>query len=291
MSQSSNVVGVASVSGARLCPPIGSRLLPFGDDMLTITPIPAFSDNYIWALHDTSRGASAVVVDPGDAAPVEMFLKRNDLELSAILITHHHADHTGGVAALTANRAIPVFGPANERIAGVTQPLREGDAVSLPQMLDATLGVIELPGHTLGHIAYVSREFVFCGDTMFAAGCGRLFEGTPAQMYASLAKLASLAPDTRVYCTHEYTLSNLRFALVVDPDNESLQRRAFDEKEKRERNAPTLPSTIQLEKETNPFLRCHTDALLTSASRFLSQRVVDPVAAFAAIRTWKDNFR
>jgi hydroxyacylglutathione hydrolase len=259
--------------------------------MLTITPIPAFSDNYIWAIHDSSRNRSAVVVDPGDAAPVERFLSRNGLDLSAILITHHHADHTGGIAELTAKRSIPVFGPAHENIAGVTQPLREGDVVTLTDVSDEPLNVIELPGHTLGHIAYVGRDFVLCGDTMFAAGCGRLFEGSPAQMHASLTKLASLPPKTRVYCTHEYTLSNLRFALAVDPDNDALQQRAFDEKEKRDRDLPTLPSTIQLEMETNPFLRCHTDALLKSASDFSGQRVENPVAAFAVIRSWKDSFR
>jgi hydroxyacylglutathione hydrolase len=259
--------------------------------MLTITPIPAFNDNYIWAIHDNARGRAAVVVDPGDAVPVEAFLKSNALELTAILITHHHADHTGGIADLTANRSIPVFGPALEKIVGVNRALREGDRVSLPEVLDETLNVIELPGHTLGHIAYVGEEFVLCGDTLFAAGCGRLFEGTPEQMHASLTKLASLPPDTRVYCTHEYTLSNLRFALAVDPDNEALRRRAFDEKEKREKNLPTLPTTIALEKATNPFLRCHTHAVAASARRFSGSRIVNPTAAFAAIRSWKDNFR
>jgi hydroxyacylglutathione hydrolase len=259
--------------------------------MLTITPIPAFNDNYIWAIHDETRSRSAVVVDPGDAAPVEAFLQRNGLELSAILITHRHADHTGGIAGLTQKRSVPVFGPARENIAGVTQALGEGDRVPLLDVFDEMLKVIELPGHTLGHIAYVGADFVFCGDTMFAAGCGRLFEGTPQQMHASLARLASLSPNTRVYCTHEYTLSNLRFALVVDPHNEALQQRAFDEKEKRDRNLPTLPSSILLEIETNPFLRCHTDALLKSAGEFSGRRVEDPVVAFAAIRSWKDNFR
>jgi hydroxyacylglutathione hydrolase len=259
--------------------------------MLTITPIPAFNDNYIWAIHDSARSRNVVVVDPGDSVPVEAFLTKHELTLSAILITHHHADHTGGVAALTRNRSIPVFGPALEAIAGVVHALREDDRVALPDVLEQPLRVIEIPGHTRGHIGYVGHDFLLCGDTLFAAGCGRLFEGTPAQMYASLTKLAQLPPQTLVYCTHEYTLSNLRFALTVDPDNEALQRRAFDEKEKRDRDVPTLPSTIALEKATNPFLRCHTDGLLSSAAQHLQTPVVDPVVAFAAIRSWKDKFR
>jgi hydroxyacylglutathione hydrolase len=258
--------------------------------MLTITPIPAFNDNYIWAIHDQARGRNVVVVDPGDSVPVEAFLATHELALSAILITHHHADHTGGIAALTRNRNIAVFGPALEAIDGVVHGLCEGDSVPLPNLLEQPLRVIEIPGHTRGHIAYVGHDFVLCGDTLFAAGCGRLFESTAAQMHASLAKLAQLPPQTKVYCTHEYTLSNLRFALTVDPHNEALQHRAFDEQEKREHDLPTLPSTIELEKATNPFLRCHTEALLKSAARYLQTPVVDPVVAFAAIRSWKDRF-
>jgi hydroxyacylglutathione hydrolase len=260
--------------------------------MLTITPIPAFTDNYIWTLHhEDEYDGNAVVVDPGDAQAVETFLAKRNMTLSAILITHHHGDHTGGIAALTARRKIPVYGPAAESIAGVTHSLREGDTVAIPGVFDEVLRVIEVPGHTRGHIAYVSDDFVLCGDTLFAAGCGRLFEGTPAQMSASLAKLASLPPTTRVYCTHEYTMANLRFASAVDPDNKALQERVFEESAKRERNEPTIPTTIEKEIETNPFLRSAQPALIAAASQFRGKPVNDPIEVFAAIREWKDGFR
>jgi hydroxyacylglutathione hydrolase len=259
--------------------------------MLTITPIPAFSDNYIWTLCDRSRGNAAVVVDPGDALPVESFLKDHNLELAAILITHHHADHTGGIAALTERRAIPVYGPAAESIVGVTHALREGDNVELTSICDTPLRVIEVPGHTRGHIAYVGDGIVFCGDTLFAAGCGRLFEGTPAQMHASLAKLAALPSDTRVYCTHEYTLANLRFAMAVEPDNAALQQRVFDDNETRARGKPTVPSTIGRELATNPFLRCERETVIAAAAAHCDIHVASGVDTFAAVRAWKDNFR
>jgi hydroxyacylglutathione hydrolase len=259
--------------------------------MLKITPIPAFSDNYIWTLYDRSRSNAAVVVDPGDALPVEVFLKDHSLELAAILITHHHADHTGGIAALTAHRAIPVYGPAAESIAGVTHALREGDGVELASICDTPLRVIEVPGHTRGHIAYVGDGIVFCGDTLFAAGCGRLFEGTPAQMHHSLSKLAALPDETKAYCTHEYTLSNLRFATAVEPKNLHLQQRVFDESEKRSRNEPTVPMTIAIEKATNPFLRTQFPGVIASANSFRNERLTNEVDVFAAIREWKNNFR
>jgi hydroxyacylglutathione hydrolase len=261
--------------------------------MLTIAPIPAFNDNYIWTMFDRSRGASAVVVDPGDATPVEAFLNAHRLDLAAVIITHHHADHTGGISALTQHREIPVYGPGAESIVGVTHALREGDTIKLPDIFDATLRAIEVPGHTRGHIAYVADGadgFVLCGDTLFAAGCGRLFEGTPAQMYASLAKLAALPPGMRVYCTHEYTMANLRFACAVDPDNELLQTRVFEDSAKRERNEPTVPTTIARELSTNPFLRCEEPAIVAAASRFRGLSLSDPVEVFAAIREWKNRF-
>ncbi len=259
--------------------------------MLTITPIPAFSDNYIWTLYDRTRGDGAVVVDPGDAAPVEAFLKEQSLRLSAILITHHHADHTGGIAALNEGREIPVYGPAAESIAGVTHSLREGDSVAQSDVFDAPLRVIEVPGHTRGHIAYVGDGVVFCGDTLFAAGCGRLFEGTPAQMHASLAKLAALPDETNAYCTHEYTLSNLRFASAVEPNNPILQQRVFDESEKRARDEPTVPMTIAIEKATNPFLRTHVPEVIERANSFHGRPLENGVDVFAVIREWKNNFR
>ncbi len=269
--------------------------------MFDIVPIPAFVDNYIWMLVERSAASPStkrrcIVVDPGDAAPVEAVLAAQALTLSAILITHHHADHTGGIAALTALRSIPVLGPKAEAIAGVTHPLAEGDVVALQPWLTteaaaSTLRVIEIPGHTRGHIAYVGDGFVLCGDTLFAAGCGRLFEGTPAQMYASLQRLAALPPATKVYCTHEYTLSNLRFATVVEPDNEALIARSFSDAETRARNEPTLPSTIERELATNPFLRCEQPNVREHAARHAGQSLSDPVSVFTTIRSHKDVFR
>ncbi len=261
---------------------------------LDIIPIPAFADNYIWALIREGRCA---VVDPGDAVPVIAFLEARGLTLTAILITHHHADHTGGVDALTARWAVPVYGPAAEHITCVTQPLAEGDTVSLPTLIEAPFNIMEVPGHTRGHIAYLSGDVLFCGDTLFAAGCGRIFEGTAAQLHRSLSRLAALPDATRVYCTHEYTLSNLRFALAADADNPALLTRSFDAQEQRKRGEPTLPSTIGLERATNPFLRCNTDPVARSArssARLANLDVVgesSEVEVFALLRQWKDSFR
>jgi hydroxyacylglutathione hydrolase len=263
--------------------------------MLDIVPIPAFVDNYIWTLIASAqspfRARACVVVDPGDAAPVESFLAKRGFELVGILITHHHADHTGGIAALTAHRDIPVYGPAKEAIVGVTHALREGDCVELPAIDGMTLHVIEIPGHTRGHIAYVGEDFVLSGDTLFAAGCGRLFEGTPEQMYASLQRLAALPDATRVFCTHEYTMSNLRFALVVEPDNTALLERSFTDAAARERGEPTVPTTIGHEKRTNPFLRSHHPAVRAHAERFTQRSLGSETDVFAAVRAHKDVFR
>jgi hydroxyacylglutathione hydrolase len=265
--------------------------------MLDIVPISAFTDNYIWTLIAPSRSGAAracVVVDPGDAAPVKHYLEQHQLTLAAILITHHHADHTGGIAALVAEARVPVYGPAAETIAGVTHPLREGDTVMLPSLRDtasAVLRVIEIPGHTRGHIAYIGADFVLCGDTMFAAGCGRLFEGTPAQMLASLQRLAALPSATRVFCTHEYTLANLRFALAADPDNAALIERSFEDQAMRELGKPTIPTTIGKERATNPFLRCDTPALRAHAERFAGKSLSGVVDVFATVRAHKDVFR
>lgn len=258
---------------------------------VSIIPIPAFADNYIWAM---VRDGHCVVVDPGDAAPVEAFLAASSLVLDAILVTHHHADHVGGVDALNAARGVEVYGPAAEDIACVTQPLSDGDEVALPRFVETPFRVIEVPGHTRGHIAYVSDDILFCGDTLFAAGCGRLFEGTAAQLHDSLSRLAALPGRTRVFCTHEYTMSNLRFALAVDGDNAALVERSFAEQEKRSHNEPTLPSTIALERATNPFLRCETPDVIRSAKEHANLNTTEASSAvqvFAALRQWKNEFR
>ncbi|HTS23251.1 MAG TPA: hydroxyacylglutathione hydrolase [Casimicrobiaceae bacterium] len=258
--------------------------------MLEIIPIPAFADNYIWSLQ---QGSKAVVVDPGDAAPVLAHFERERRELTAILATHHHGDHVGGVAALLARWRVPVFGPAHEAIPGRSHALSEGDAIRVPG-IDLELSVLDIPGHTAGHIAYVARDtqppLLFCGDTLFAAGCGRLFEGTPAQMVASLGKLASLPPATRVYCGHEYTLANLRFAAAVEPANVSLLERRPREQAKRDRGLPTLPSTIGEERATNPFLRIEDPGVRAAAERHAGRVLDGSVPVFAEIRAWKNAF-
>ena len=262
-----------------------------------IVPIPAFADNYIWAM---LAGERCVVVDPGDAAPVLAFLAERKLTLDTILVTHHHADHIGGVDELTARWNVPVYGPAAENIPCVTHALREGDSVALPAFVTDPFRVIEVPGHTRGHIAYVSGDILFCGDTLFAAGCGRLFEGTAAQLHDSLTRLAALPDHTRVYCTHEYTLANLRFALAVDADNSDLIARSFVEQARRARGEPTLPSSILLERATNPFLRCTSAGIIASAQTYARTHTVanlsesemsHEVNVFAALRQWKNEFR
>ena len=260
---------------------------------LSVLTVPAFRDNYLWLIHD---GTHATVVDPGDAKPILAALKANGLKLTAILLTHHHADHIGGVPELLQHYQVPVFGPRNETIDAVTLPVGEGKTIDVPG-LGLKLNVLDVPGHTMGHIAYVREAsedgpaWLFCGDTLFAGGCGRLFEGTPAQMISSLGKLAALADDTLVYCAHEYTLSNLRFARVVEPDNVALQQRVKVETDKREHDVPTVPSTIALEKATNPFLRYREPAIaeqLVKAGRL--DRIDTPLATFTALRLWKNDF-
>jgi hydroxyacylglutathione hydrolase len=250
----------------------------------TVVPVPAFDDNYLWILR---QGKFAVVVDPGDAAPVRAYLSREGLTLTAILITHHHPDHIGGLAELAEN--LPVYGPRDERIPGVTRQVSQGDKVTLPQF-DAILDVIEVPGHTRSHIAYYGASSLFCGDTLFACGCGRLFEGTAQQMSASLAKFTALPDDTRVYCAHEYTLSNLRFARAVEPGNAALAAREARDIETRRQNRPTVPFTIGEEKASNPFLRCDQPEVIASATRHAGTPLGNPVEVFAAVREWKNHF-
>jgi hydroxyacylglutathione hydrolase len=255
---------------------------------LSVLAVPAFNDNYLWLVHDHNN---AIVIDPGDASPILAALDAHKLSLVAILLTHHHADHIGGVPDLLQRFKIPVYGPQLEKIATVTQSLHEGDIVTIPE-LQLNLSVLDVPGHTHGHIAYVASEqgWLFCGDTLFAGGCGRLFEGTPAQMATSLFKLASLPDNTEVYCAHEYTLANLRFANAVDPDNALLIDRIQVEQAKRNQGIPTVPSTIGLEKATNPFLRYQEPAILARLKAAGRLHQTEPVAAFAALREWKNTF-
>lgn len=256
---------------------------------LQVSAIPAFADNYLWLVHD---GRHAIVVDPGDAAPVEAALSSGQLTLAAILLTHHHGDHAGGVAELIRQRDIPVFGPARENIAGVTHRLAEGDAVQLDKPA-ITLGVLDVPGHTAGHIAYVDHDhgWLFCGDTLFAGGCGRLFEGTPEQMTKSLGKLAALPDAMKVYCAHEYTVSNLRFAVAAEPDNSAVAERLSQAQAARARGERTVPSTVGEEKQTNPFLRYREPGIVQTLRSQAHLDSDDPVAAFAALREWKNSFR
>lgn len=266
-----------------LCPQLGDHL------MITIEALSAFSDNYIWLLQDAQHKRVAVV-DPGDAAPVQAWLQQHDdWTLSDILITHHHNDHVGGVEQLRRETGARVYGPANENIPGRDQALVDGDRI---EVLGMALQVFEVPGHTLGHIAFYQPEqhWLFSGDTLFAAGCGRLFEGTPAQMYQSLQRLAALPDTTLVYCAHEYTLSNLRFARAVEPANPAIAERFRQVEAWREQGRISLPSDLAMERATNPFLRTAE----TSVKEMLASREGRALGSdgevFAALRAWKDRF-
>lgn len=252
--------------------------------MPTLIPLPAFDDNYIWVLHD---GRHAVAVDPGDPAPLIAFLEAHQLGLSAVLITHHHRDHTGGNAVLRQRYDCAIHAPDNPRIAAVTHTVHGGDSLDLtaPQL---HFDILATPGHTLDHISYVGHGLLFCGDTVFGCGCGKLFEGTPAMMAASLDAILALPDATRVCCAHEYTLSNIAFARTIDGSNPALLARERQDRARRALGEPTLPSTLQLEKATNPFLRFHEPAMTAFAARYLDRPHPGPAEVFGAIRAAKD---
>jgi len=258
--------------------------------MLDVRPIRAFRDNYIWMIRSARAPRAVAVVDPGDAAPVMAALAADDLRLEAILATHHHADHVGGVAELVAATGARAFGPARERVPTAVERMAGGATASVESMA-LEFGVIDVPGHTAGHIAYAGHGAVFCGDTLFSAGCGRLFEGTAAEMLASLDALAALPEETRVYCGHEYTEANLRFAMAVEPRNSAIMDYVKRAAALRAAGSPTLPSTIGLEKRVNPFLRSRHEDVKSAAEHRAGRPLPTAVAVFAEIRSWKDGFR
>lgn len=263
---------------------------PFAAE-LSVTRLPAFEDNYLWLVHGLGPHARRVAaVDPGDADVIRAALRAGGLELVAILVTHHHGDHVGGVAALASEFGVPVYGPAGEHIPARTVSLREGDEVALAR-LGLNFQVLDVPGHTAGHIAYVGHGAVFCGDTLFSGGCGRLFEGTAAQMLASLDKLAKLPPETRVYCAHEYTAANLRFARAVEPGNAALATYAAEVAEMRSRGIATVPTSIGLELRINPFLRTRLSDVRRAAATHAGHEPHGDADAFGMVREWKNGFR
>lgn len=258
---------------------------------IQILSIPAFVDNYLWLIHN---GKDAIIVDPGAAVPVQTCLTQHKLNLCAILLTHHHADHIGGVADLIRNTSLPIFGPLVDqqsgRIPTITQGCQQDDTVFIPE-LSLTFTVMEVPGHTSSHIAYYCAELdaLFCGDTLFAGGCGRLFEGTPEQMVSSLHKITKLPAETQIYCAHEYTLSNLRFALAVEPNNLALQTRFNQVNAARKKGLATVPSQLDLELQTNPFLRCTSPDIIHTLQHQQKLKATDEVSVFAAVRLWKNS--
>lgn len=256
--------------------------------MIKLFPIPAFHDNYIWAIINTDNN-KVVVVDPGSDTAVFAALAKNNWQLSGILITHHHWDHTGGIEKLVEKYPVPVYGPDNKKISSITHKLIENDKV-FQNDLNICFTTLEVPGHTQDHIAYYSPQILLCGDTLFTGGCGKIFEGTAKEMYQSLMKLAQLPDDTAVYCAHEYTLNNLIFAKTVEPENEVLIQRLQKTQQQRKLLQCTVPSTLLLEKQTNPFLRCHLDTVWKSAEQHSSKSLSSPSDVLAVIRKWKDKF-
>lgn len=253
---------------------------------VTITAIPGFSDNYFWLIHNRQH---AVIVDPGDAQPVLEMLEKKQLTLTAILITHHHWDHINGIEKLVDSYPdIPVYGPANESIPCKTHALGEEDLIDLPNP-DLHIYVMDVPGHTAGHIAYLYKDNLFCGDTLFASGCGRIFDGTPEDLHQSLQKIAALPDSTKIYCAHEYTLDNLGFAQWVEPENPDIKARIEKCHEMLDNNQPTLPTKLSIERLCNPFIRTHLPQVIAQTEKHVKHKLQDGAEVFAALRKWKDT--
>lgn len=255
--------------------------------MIKINPIHAFKDNYIWIIHNEKY---AVIIDPGIATPVIDYIRQHHLKLIAILNTHHHHDHTGGNLELSQLSNIQIYGPQKETIPGMTHGLEEGNIIKFPE-LSLNLTVLNTPGHTVDHISYYGPNHLFCGDTLFSCGCGRIFEGTAQQMYSSLKKIAALPDQTQVYCAHEYTLSNIHFATEIDPANSLLAEYASKVKMLRAYNKPTIPTTLGIEKTINPFLRCEHPAIISAANQHAETQLSNAVSVFSEIRKWKDHYQ
>jgi hydroxyacylglutathione hydrolase len=257
---------------------------------INVRPVRAFTDNYIWLIESPKAQDRLVAVDPGEAAPVIAELGRSGASLAAILLTHHHPDHVGGVPELLRHADVPVIGPHDTRIAHRTRTAKQGDRCEMPD-LGLAFEILQVPGHTLSHIAFWGHGALFCGDTLFSAGCGRMFEGTPTQMNASLDKLRDLPPETRMYCGHEYTAANLRFALTVDPANAAAVDYQLSVEQVRTEGRPSLPSTMALETRINPFLRCDDPIVVRAAEKHAGHSLTNPADVFGVLRAWKDQFR
>ncbi len=256
-----------------------------------VTYVPAFDDNYIWFIHglpEIQAEKQIIIVDPGDEDPVIEAILTHNYEPQAIFVTHHHGDHTGGITELVKRYQLPVYGPAGENIPEITCPLAEPQTITIPSM-GLEFKILDVPGHTRGHIAYYNDRQLFIGDTLFAGGCGRLFEGTAEQMHDSLSKLLTLSDETLVYCAHEYTEANLNFALHVEAENPVLLKRIADTRHLRKQQRPTVPSVLKLEKQTNPFLRFDHPAVKSAAEKFSGHSLNTPAEVFKTVRYWKDT--
>jgi len=253
-----------------------------------ILAIPALNDNYIWAIVHPEK-KTAVIVDPGEAPPVIDFLDQQKLKLVGILITHHHWDHTNGIEAILQHHPASVYAPSNEKVILCDHPVKGGDTIKL-SAANLQFDVMAIPGHTLGHVVYISNHWAFTGDTLFTGGCGRAFEGSPDQLYHSLVELTKLSPETRIYCGHEYTKKNLQFAALVEPENMKIAERIHNTDSRISKNLPTVPATLNEEFLTNPFLRCQEPQVQQAAAKYCGYPLADNVAVFAALRRWKDEF-